>query len=268
LIEYTSRTLDVWIAACVPWEGFPIKQVIAARWRLTVQRQPGLLKKTKELFTMGDDHEKSSAAAIAMAICSTAAFAGMTVKLNDGGPYGNGGAFNAYALADDGVGPTWADYGIDKSANIWTFCLERDVTMDRNTKYAVTISDTVESRGTSLSDGAKKLYAAWLAGPTVEHNGRSLTLSEGAVQAAIWTCQGFANSVYGNSAALVEWANDAASIAEGWQYVRVMNLWTIPGGNDVQSHAIMTHPIPAPGALLLGVVGTSIVGWLRRRRTF
>lgn len=199
---------------------------------------------------------------------SVNAWAGMTAKLNDSGPYGGGGAFNVYALTDVGTVDIWADYGIDKSQNFWTFCLERDVYMNRNTVYSVTINDTVEARTTALSDGAKKLYAAWLQEDSVTFGNTTLSLAnEGAVQAAIWYCQGFTGSSYGNSAALVNWAQSTSSTIANWGNVKVMNLWTIPGGNDVQSQMVMTNPVPAPGALVLGSLGMATVGWLRKRKT-
>jgi len=60
------------------------------------------------------------------------------------------------------------------------------------------------------------------------------------------------------------YSKDGVAGGDGWNYVYNEGF-----GNEIGAKIYVPNGsvIPAPGALLLGTIGTGIVGWLRRRRT-
>jgi hypothetical protein len=158
-----------------------------------------------------------------------------------------------------------------------TFCVESQVHMNLGTTYWASIDKNayyggVGPAGDPISNVTEWIYDQWRAGNPSEW-------SQTDISRAIWWAEnetdGIKNSV----------ANDALSALYGNKYYAgqlgsaehtyALNLWDgfSKGSNgvwyatDIQTQLITIPTIPAPGAILLGSIGVSLVGWLRRRRT-
>jgi hypothetical protein len=229
---------------------------------------------------------------IVVALCAAAApaladyYGGQVYYDRFGGYYsGNGGEFtlrsdggpglllsnSAYAAVARGVG--------GYAESFQTFCVETGEYVAE--PMNITVSTTAVAGGpgshavyggTPLGDDLDArtayLYTKFAQGTLAGYNytaGVGRVASADALQQAIWYIEGEG----GSNNAFVALANDATTgggstdewVGKGIGDVRVLNMYTL-GGGLAQDQLYL---IPAPAAVVLGLMGFGLVGWVKRR---
>jgi len=220
-----------------------------------------------------------SAVCLFQIVTATSLMASPTVLIEKGlYQSGSGGEFAATVAS--GTSGLPAGYGFQ------TFCLETDEHLSFGSTYYFQVNtaavaggagggspDPLDSRTAWLYNEFTKGAAGALNSQYDFDDSSSQRKSDaGQLQNAIWYMENEGGLTYGD---LDSQAQNYVTLANtsGWTGsmigdIRVLNLYRMSDGANVQDVIVKTTPaaVPAPGALLLSALGTTCVGYFRRRR--
>ncbi len=162
--------------------------------------------------------------------------------------------------------------GIDAYNTFDTFCVEAGEGFVSGATYDATVDNVIIAGNTTtgqyvLEERTKRIYVAWLydnANLTTLFDSASWGYYHGsaeAIQRTIWQTQGYPKGINDSFLASLDSYLDTTFFADYANYVKVLNL-SIDNDN-YQSQLVMI--VPSPAAILLAGMGTSLVGFIRRR---
>ncbi|MBK9118895.1 MAG: hypothetical protein IPM18_04725 [Phycisphaerales bacterium] len=149
-----------------------------------------------------------------------------------------------------------------------TWCIESQINFSPNTAYWASVDPVAYSgggggglNGDAVSNVSEWIYDQWKGGNLNAYNNNT-------IRDALWRAEGeggAANAVYNLAVAGIGGVGNIGLAKHTW----ALNLWVMQWdqaanawyATDVQSHLIT---IPAPAALLLGLVGITVLARMRR----